>query len=171
MLLFGSILIRTPGHLAASIADAKANNYALGVKLVRGAYHPHEVLAFAQKNTPRSLSISPDAFPPVWTSKTETDACYDECVKMLVGAVEDDIERAQSARGKNRTVPALGVLFGTHNWTSCRLILDELVSRGLAARSEKGEVVVGSEVGERVCLGQLYGMLSLHVLVNRSSGP
>lgn len=35
-------LTRMPAHLVASLAHAEANGYALGVKLVRGAYHEQE---------------------------------------------------------------------------------------------------------------------------------
>lgn len=76
---YQAYLRRTPSHLAAALADAKVDNYALGVKLVRGAYHPHELSAHAAPD--KYCSISSDAEPPVWTSKSETDMCYNtkEC--------------------------------------------------------------------------------------------
>ncbi len=49
------------------------------------------------------------------------------------------------------------MLFGTHNWESAGLIVDELVRQGLAVQEEGGVVSVGDEVAERVTLGQLYG--------------
>jgi len=55
----------------------------------------------------------------------------------------------------------IGVLFGTHNWESCGVILDGLVKRHLAVRDkERGEDVVriGGDVCERAMFGQLYGM-------------
>jgi proline dehydrogenase len=64
--------------------------------------------------------------------------------------------------------PAIGVLFGTHNWDSCALILQELKRNGLAVDdtsrripglSEQPEypIKVGEETAERVAIGQLYG--------------
>jgi len=64
--------------------------------------------------------------------------------------------------------PAIGVIFGTHNWDSCALILQELKRNGLAVDdtsrripdpSEQPEhpIKVGEETAERVAIGQLYG--------------
>ncbi|KAJ4485303.1 FAD-linked oxidoreductase [Lentinula aciculospora] len=179
---FQAYLRRTPLHLAQSYRDAQVNNYTLGVKLVRGAYHPHEVIAHetAHSHGQHSLSISPDPLPPVWTSKNETDRCYNECVKMLVGWVKDDIHSATSTASSALTVsvanwfankdhserprlPKISVLFGTHNWSSVKLIFSELVETRLASiagENEEGEAVLklADEVTERVTLGQLYGM-------------
>ena len=147
--------LRTPSHLAAALADAKAHNYALGVKLVRGAYHPHELAAHGAQS--HSSSISSDTQPPVWTSKPETDACYNACARILVSTIKADIDSRK--RRCTNTLPSVGVLFGTHNWESCKLILDELVKSGLASKGPKGEdlVVLGDEVTERLTIGQLYG--------------
>jgi proline dehydrogenase len=38
-------LRRMPARLAHSLALARARGYAPGVKIVRGAYHPHELTA------------------------------------------------------------------------------------------------------------------------------
>lgn len=149
---------RTPEHLAASLAHAKQHNYALGVKLVRGAYHPHEVAAHFYASHRQALSspspsISKDVGPPVWTTKAETDRCFERCARILVDAIKADIEGG----GKGK-VPRVGVLFGTHNWRSCRDVLDGLVKAGLARQEEQeGVVRITDEVTERVCFGQLYG--------------
>ncbi|KAF5385604.1 hypothetical protein D9757_006782 [Collybiopsis confluens] len=176
---FQAYLRRTPLHLTQSYLDAKEHDYALGVKLVRGAYHPHEVAAHEVAHQSqqgahfKSLSISPESLPPVWQTKNETDKCYNECAKMLVGWVSDDIvastPKARKAPSGNQHV---GVLFGTHNWTSVKLILNELVERGLArptamttslettTEGEGGDAVlrIDNDVTERVTLGQLFGM-------------
>ena len=199
-------IYRTPAHVKLALADARKHNYALGVKLVRGAYHPCEVDAFYKKNangstlsgtqalpfetkstsfeikteskpkTSRSLSISQDLEPPVWSKKTETDDAYNECVRVLVGAVRDDISRSQAGIEGEGWLKSLwpwvpkpstkraniGVLFGTHNWDSCRLVLDELVDAGLATRREEGGVAsLEEEVVDRVAVAQLYGGFSL----------
>jgi proline dehydrogenase len=191
---------RTPSHLALALADARKNNYSLGVKLVRGAYHPYEIAAHKSKES--SMSISPDELPPVWAKKEETDRCYNHCVEVLINAVREDLSNEQdvqntktaednlrlaedswSATIKGRIphpiqdllpavgpdskikIPSIGILFGTHNWESSRLILRELVHNGLAEplpeepRPEDGEVVIKikPEAVERVAVGQLFG--------------
>ncbi|KAI0825333.1 FAD-linked oxidoreductase [Trametes gibbosa] len=179
---YQAYLRRTPEYLAQSIAAARKEGYSLGVKLVRGAYHPHELVAhpattatadasLASPSTSTSLSISPDPVPPVWIVKADTDARYNACVRRLVEAVREDV--ASGAGGQ----PAIGVLFGTHNWESAGLIVEELVRQGLAESvGEAGGVVsVQDEVAERVTLGQLYGMavaLTGHLVDRiRSSSP
>jgi len=120
--------------------DAEADGYSLGVKLVRGAYHHLEVQA----------DPSPETCP-VWMSKPETDACYDSCAAVLVGAVRQDIER------RGPSVPRVGVLFGTHNRTSCMKVLDGLVREGIARR-EGDKTIICAPAAERCVIGQLYGM-------------
>ncbi|KAF9261971.1 FAD-linked oxidoreductase [Marasmius fiardii PR-910] len=155
---FQAYLRRTPSYLDEAIKDARANGYSLGVKLVRGAYHPHEVAALEDRKKGKgSLSITPESQPPVWHMKDETDSCYDACVKKLIETIKDDLQSHQQQQ------PMIGALFGTHNWTSSRLILSELVRSGIAKEEKvegekEGIVVVGNEVTERVTLGQLYGM-------------
>ncbi|KAI0308759.1 FAD-linked oxidoreductase-like protein [Amylostereum chailletii] len=185
---FQAYLRRTPEYLAQSIKDAKAGNYSLGAKLVRGAYHvqenaahtlaksdPSSAVASPRKHAP-SLSISPDPLPPVWSSKAETDACYNACARVLVHAVAADVASSSSVVPH---VPTLGVLFGSHNWTSLRLILDELDKRGLAEKVGEvgGESVLrlGDAVTDRITLAQLFGMSDAltNYLVDRtrSSSP
>jgi proline dehydrogenase len=138
-----------------------------------------EIKTESKPKTFRSLSISPDLEPPVWTEKKETDDAYNECVRVLVKAVREDISRSQAgARGiegkgwlkslwpwdpKPSTKRAnIGVLFGTHNWDSCRLVLDELVDAGLATRRDEGRAAsLEEEVVDKVAVAQLYGGFSL----------
>ena len=213
--------------MALALADARANNYALGVKLVRGAYHPHEIAAHkaavvydkttaignsAIATARPSLFISSDEEPPVWTEKRETDESYNSCLKVLILAVKDDVNRCEEAirhtfmQGntevtrkngwlglftsgradntdikKNKTAgvdkkpkratalppPGIGVLFGTHNWNSCGLVLKNLVEAGLAVGNDDQElnpeavsdikIVITDEVVDRIVIAQLYG--------------
>lgn len=151
---YQAYLRRTLTHLTHSIALSRKKGYALGVKLVRGAYHPHETAShFSSLNT---MSISAEPDPPVYSSKVETDTCYDMCISIIMRAIADDI-RSSSAQS-----PHLGVLFGTHNWGSSELVLHELVKNGLA-REQGGEneprtLVIPREVAERCTIAQLYGM-------------
>ena len=137
-----------------------------------------EIKTESKPKTSISLSISPDLDPPVWGEKSETDDAYNECVQVLVGAVREDISRSQAGdriegkgwlksfwpwNPKPSTKRAnIGVLFGTHNWDSCRLVLDKLVDVGLATRREEGGAAsLEEEVVDRIAVAQLYGRVSL----------
>lgn len=145
------------------------------MKLVRGAYHPHESQAH---RTP--LSISKEELPPVWPVKPDTDACYNLSANILLDAIAEDVARTASRSSSPsswkswlgytpstpaqpiESVPTVGALFGTHNWKSAKVILDGLVARDLAqvdGKTVEGEAVVkiDDEVTERVTLAQLYG--------------
>lgn len=109
---------------------------------MRGAYHPHELAAHSA-----AIGISPDPYPPVHPSKSDTDACFDACAALLVRAIADDVQSA---------TPHIAVLFGTHNWTSSEAIVAQLVRHGLA-RADRGSVAVPGGVTARLGFGQLYG--------------
>ncbi|GJE99762.1 FAD-linked oxidoreductase [Phanerochaete sordida] len=167
---YQAYLRRNESHLLETLKTARENGFSLGVKLVRGAYHPHELAAHAPAHSPNAKSshtpsISPDTLPPVWSTKPETDACYNKCVDILVDAVAADVAPRSSWFGKSSAAqaPTVGVLFGTHNWESCRRVLNRLVEKGLAtadgATPDREPIVrIGSEVTERIALAQLYGM-------------
>ncbi|KAF9235880.1 FAD-linked oxidoreductase [Melanogaster broomeanus] len=178
---YQAYLRRTTAHLSRSLTLARENGYALGVKLVRGAYHPYELAAHPStstsstdtNNTYGSISISPDPYPPVHASKPDTDACYNECASVLVRAVADDLASPTSPTRP----PRVGVLFGTHNWLSCELVLGELVNNGLAredpgdaAGEGKGALVLPPDVAERITFSQLYGaFMQAHTIPNSLS--
>jgi hypothetical protein len=63
---------RTPIQLGQSLSDAQRGGYALGVKLVRGAYHDQELARHRERHA------SDNALPPVWSNKPETDDCYNQ---------------------------------------------------------------------------------------------
>ena len=106
---------------------------------MRGAYHPHEVA--------RAHTSGEEV--PVWSEKEDTDKCYNGCVKILLE------ELASSNPGKGW---GLGILFGTHNWESCNLILNELLHLGLAVKEKEGKKIgIEEDVLEKVAVGQLYG--------------
>ncbi|CDO71747.1 hypothetical protein BN946_scf184920.g31 [Trametes cinnabarina] len=163
---FQGYLRRTPEYLAQSIADARAGGYALGVKLVRGAYHPHEIEVHKAATASRleataespsgthELSISPDNMPPVWLRKDDTDSCYNSSVQMLIRLIREDVDRCT----KGAPGPTIGALFGTHNWDSANLIVDELVKQGLATPDPSGGVWISDAAMQRVAVSQLYGM-------------
>lgn len=137
-------LTRTPSHIAASIAHAKANQYVLGLKLVRGAYHEQERKRWIKEGRIKS---GPD---PVWPDKPATDAAYDSALNVVISQLHEDI-----AAGRP---PQLGVLFGTHNRQSVKLIFEQLKAKGLVKVSEGGKLRPVEGIRGRICVGQLYGM-------------
>ncbi|KAF8341744.1 FAD-linked oxidoreductase [Amanita rubescens] len=179
-------LRRNPGFLAEALRDARKHNYALGVKLVRGASHEYEIHAHhaqATESKEDTISISPDPDPPVWTTKFETDTCFNEGVRTLVRAVAADVNAASDGSGTSNnswwpllsssressetelSVPQIAVIFGTHNQESCEVVLEELVKANLASKEEIHEegnkrmvVSIQDEVVQRVAIAQLYGM-------------
>jgi proline dehydrogenase len=141
---------RTPQHLRLSIEDAKRHHYALGVKLVRGAYHPHEI-EYHRKQSLSGKTVT--SVPPVWTSKADTDKCYDECVTLLLS----DLAHAVRKRGIRS-----GLLFGTHNWISARKVLSDLAEVGLARVVDRRtdtdlHIEIAQDVVDHVAIGQLFG--------------
>lgn len=134
---FQAYLKRTPEHLAWSLEDARKNGYALGIKLVRGAYHHFETEA-----APSSEKC------PVWNTKIETDRCFNSCAEILVTVLQENVLKKTS----------LGILFGTHNADSCNKILHKLVESGLAEHDVEGRFILKGGAAEHLAIAQLYGM-------------
>ena len=119
---------------------------------VRGAYHEQEAA------TNSRVSISLEAAPPVYLTKAETDASFNECVRVLVDRISLD------ARQNSR--PRVSVLFGTHNMESCRLVISLLEQVGLAKADPLNRTVcITRSTASRIAFGQLFGM-SLLLQVN-----
>ncbi|KAL5534774.1 hypothetical protein ACEPAG_1238 [Sanghuangporus baumii] len=178
---FQTYLRRAPEHLEQTLRHAEEGGYSLGVKLVRGAYHESETSSHRHsqlRTSSSSSSISPDPLPPVWATKAETDACFNECARILVRRLALDVAEEESKQLNNKKggggggyVPRLALLFGTHNPGSCELVLDALVDEGLAVRarptstaptgeekSKVEKVEIKPSALRHVCVGQLYGM-------------
>jgi len=66
----------TPDDLGALIEWAKDRPAPVTIRLVRGAYWDFETVFARQNRWPM----------PVWTDKAATDACYERCLEMLMGA-------------------------------------------------------------------------------------
>ncbi|KAL1684964.1 FAD-linked oxidoreductase-like protein [Schizophyllum commune] len=114
---YQAYLRRTPAHIAR-VADAHAGGYSLGVKLVRGAYHPHEVGAWKANLIARMTLVPAAEHPPVWSTKPETDACYDRCVSMLIDLVADDVKTATSSTSSVASTIAAPVAGIKRKWYS-----------------------------------------------------
>lgn len=107
------------GNLRAALERANAKGYFLGAKLVRGAYMEKERLR--AKEHGYADPIQPD--------KAATDADYDSAVRFCL----DHLDR-------------MALCAGTHNESSCQLLVQELARRGIAPNDP------------RVFFSQLYGM-------------
>jgi proline dehydrogenase len=111
------------------------------VKLVRGAYHGHEMAAYDKED--RSANKAP--VPPVWGIKSETDGNYHRCARILVDHISDQAD-----------IPRFGIMFATHNRKSCDLILEALIEKDLV-KPNGDQLDVSPNVGNRIQFAQLYG--------------
>lgn len=95
-------------------------------------------------------------FGTVWTSWLK-GYVFPDVVKSIVPSA--------GLENRNTKMPGVGILFGTHNWESAKLVLSELVKNGLAEplldekRFEDSGTIIGIKPGtvERVAIAQLYG--------------
>ena len=106
----------------------------------------------------------------MWLAKEKTDACYDASVRLLIALVREDVQ----ACARTGRPPSIGALFGTHNWDSANLVVDELVKQGLAQKEKdtaggEDKVVIGEDAMQRVAVAQLYGA-SLSWIVAADAG-
>ncbi len=97
-------------YLKQLAAQAKAEGFQVGIKVVRGAYMEKENDRAAEQGYPT----------PICASKTETDANFDEAVTFMVDHLE-----------------VFTIFSGTHNEESCYKLLDLMESRGIPNGSEK----------------------------------
>ncbi|WP_199242965.1 proline dehydrogenase family protein [Vitiosangium sp. GDMCC 1.1324] len=107
------------GNLRAALERAKSQGYFLGAKLVRGAY--------MEKERARAKELG--YADPIQPDKATTDADYDRALLFCL----EHLDR-------------MAVCAGTHNESSCQLLVRELASRGIAPNDP------------RVFFSQLYGM-------------
>ncbi|KAK0563533.1 proline dehydrogenase [Tilletia horrida] len=148
---FQAYLRRTPSFLSMSLERARAHGYALGVKLVRGAYVEIENKCWRDTvvdppPTARARTASElanDAWgSPVWPTKQHSDECYDACARLLVDEVANDWEAERAAREKNRKgskteeearkFRRTAVIFASHNLQSGLKAIRRMADRGLA---------------------------------------
>lgn len=136
-------LTRQPGHLRAAIKHAEESGYALGIKLVRGAYFVQE-----RKRWKDEKRAGPD---PIWPDKPATDKCYDESLATILSTLSKQLD-------SRRPDLSLNVIFGTHNAESCRLIVEGLEKNGLAEDGSDGKLRLRQDVRGKIGVAQLYGM-------------
>ncbi|GMF67449.1 unnamed protein product [Aspergillus oryzae] len=126
---YQAYLCSTPTTLAKHLEISRQEGYTLGVKLVRGAY---------LKTEPRHL---------IWSTKEETDQCYDGVVEALLTRKYNSM--LKSASEKHQTdLPSVNVIIATHNRDSVR--------KAHALRTE--QAMKGENHGVDLSYAQLQGM-------------
>ena len=158
-------LRRTPSYLAMSLERARQGGYALGIKLVRGAYVDQENGEWSSKavRTPPSEAHGDDNASPVWSSKALTDRCYNECADLLIRNVAKDVEHGGS-------FARLAIVLAGHNWTSNMIAIQTMIDSGLALQqhalgpaaslspSPYYQLQLRQNIRGRIHFAQLYGM-------------
>ncbi|KAI5994221.1 hypothetical protein EDC04DRAFT_2982498, partial [Pisolithus marmoratus] len=133
---------RTLTHPAHSVALSRKKGYALGAKLVRGAYHPHETALYI--GLLRTVFTSTDYEPPVYTSEVEW-------IRATTRVFQSSCAHS----------PRFGVLFGARNWQSSVFVLQESFKNELAHEegrtNEPRTLVTPRKVVKGWMLTQLYG--------------
>lgn len=125
------------------------------MKLVRGAYHGHEMAVYDKEE----ISATKAPVPPVWTIKSETDSNYNTCARILVDRISDQAG-----------IPYFGVVFATHNRRSCELVLEALVEKGLV-KPNGDKLDVPSHIGNQIQFAQLYGGYLARLFLGWSLNP
>jgi proline dehydrogenase len=155
-IIFGtyqSYLRRAPQLLEAAIRDSETHGYALGIKIVRGAYFVSE------REEWRAAGRA--GADPIWPNKPATDSCYDTCIDTITTTLAAQISGPHPET-------ALSVVFATHNPESVQLVLDQLEKTGLAERplelapdgaiNPSPRLRLRDSLRSKVFLAQLYGM-------------
>ncbi|EGC45994.1 proline oxidase PrnD [Histoplasma capsulatum var. duboisii H88] len=151
---YQAYLRSTPATLSQHLAIAEAEGFALGVKLVRGAYLGSE---------PRHL---------IWDTKQETDNTYDGIAQSLIKQQYGDILKphnylppsggtritsAQRKEQKYSQFPKVDLLLASHNRVS--------VERAKKLRDEQKRTSGANQI--EMAYGQLFGMaddISCHLV-------
>ena len=139
---YQSYLTRQPALLLTAIRHAEKNGYALGVKLVRGAYFVQERQKWRDEGRE-----GPD---PIWPDKQSTDLAFNSSVSTLIGTLADQLKGPKPEL-------ALTVFFGTHNPDSASRIIGEMKGHGLAVEGKEGRLRVRDDALGKIFIAQLFG--------------
>jgi len=148
---YQSYLRRAPYILDWAIRDSEANGYALGIKIVRGAY-----VVSDRKKWRAEGRVGPD---PIWADKPATDHAYNSSVEKIVSTLAKQMDGSSPET-------ALSVVFATHNPESVNLVLSQLEKYQLATRpmtpdgsiDTTGRLRLRDGLESKVNVAQLYGM-------------
>lgn len=130
-------------NLRADLAKAHSKGYALGAKLVRGAYVESERAHWSAAGSIGDCVI--------WSNKVETDHCFDSCAAFLEEKIALEILEGKAG------APGTGVCFATHNGGSTKAVLEKLRAHGLARNTEDGRLEIDDRVRGRMTFAQLLG--------------
>lgn len=154
---YQAYLKATPRVLAAHLAIARKEGFALGVKLVRGAYLGSD---------PREL---------IHDTKAETDACYDGLAEALLRRRWEGgpLAAFAPAEGDKAGFPRVSMVLASHNAETVRraravLAEQHQQQQALAAAGEKEG---GEEEKTEIAFAQLQGMadeVSCEILASSS---
>ncbi|KAK4687508.1 proline dehydrogenase, partial [Tremellales sp. Uapishka_1] len=145
-LIFGTYqayLTRQPQYLHAMLEHSVKHGYALGVKLVRGAYFEQERKAWKADGRPGA--------DPIWKDKAATDNAYNSSITTLLHTLASQIDSSKPQL-------ALSVTFGTHNDQSSDRVCEALLQNGLAKTVANGKLRLREDVEGKIMVAQLYGM-------------
>lgn len=134
-------LTSTPERLRTDMEHAQQHGTTFGAKLVRGAYFEAE----------RKRAAEAGLVSPCHPTKEATDACYDECVRLMSDALL--LEMQANPYGP----PKMGLAICTNNVLSTRKAVEYFVEKGLM-RPQGDKIVVDERLRGRLIFGQLYGM-------------
>jgi proline dehydrogenase len=171
-------LRRSPSYLAMSLERARQGGYALGIKLVRGAYVEQENKEWSTKivaTPPSHFDANNDHLAsPVWPNKALTDQCYNECADLLIREVAKDMKSKTS-------FARIGLVLAGHNWISNMTAVQTMINTGLALDSTHSQsppyrnLLLSPGVRGRIHFAQLHGMAddltrALQLAFDSSSG-
>lgn len=147
-IIFGtyqSYLRRAPHLLDSALRHAEENGYALGIKIVRGAYFNKERLRWVKDGR--------SGDDPIWPDKPATDAAYNQSVSKIISTLQRQLS-------SSRPDLALSVVFATHNPESVAHVTNELKRVGLAEPESEytGRLRLRDDVRGKVFVAQLFGM-------------
>ena len=129
-----------PRILAEDLSYAAEKGFALGVKLVRGAYLAHD---------PRK---------EFWASKEETDECFDGITEALCRREWGRWLEPSGEKEAGRTFPSVDLMLATHNRESVRKALALQRNLPLLPPQENCSSGSSSSTQTRVSYAQLLGM-------------
>lgn len=162
---FQALLRSTPSRLQEFVDEAQEKGYSIGIKLVRGAYLVSETNRWREERLKRKSDVSDK--PLVWSSKAETDECFDSLASSLVNRLSNAAKKAQDACQYNRrSFPEnnaeVSLMIAGHNPASVSKILRQLRDREGLAKNQAIEGVaslsLSGSLRGRIMFAQLYGM-------------
>lgn len=142
---FQAYLRSTPSRLAACLAAADADGFSTGVKLVRGAYLTSEPIHHRTEGGSGPL--------PTWSTKEETDRCYDDLAEQLVTRLAKEVKSAEHVVGH----PEVALLIAGHNAKSVRMVLQRLRDEEELAENRGSRLAMADQLRGRLTFGQILG--------------